>query len=224
MTGITEEMALLVAIGAVVLAAGIGFFVGRRSGTTRERVLELESEVSRQSEEIANYKQAVDGHFDKTASLFVSMAGSYKELFEHLSSGYDELSTGSTRELFRERVAALLPGAPGEAVVAADEAAQDAATAEAQAEGAGAATAEAAESPADTAVQESLQGEAAAAAAAAEAHAEPEAAGSATEATAPEVEADSGDASIQLGEADAPSEEATGGTAEEGRRETANSA
>ena len=39
------------------------------------------------------------------------MAGSYKDMFEHVSSGYEKLSTGSARELFQQRVDALLIGA-----------------------------------------------------------------------------------------------------------------
>jgi len=41
------------------------------------------------------------------------MAGSYKDLFEHLSSGYEQLSSGSARQLFRDRVVSLLVGNAG---------------------------------------------------------------------------------------------------------------
>lgn len=108
----TEQMGWVLAIAAVILAAVIGFFVGRRSGSSKERIEELETEVTRQKEEISIYKQEVESHFDKTATLFVSMAGSYKDLFEHLSSGYEKLSEGSARELFKERVASLLLEGP----------------------------------------------------------------------------------------------------------------
>jgi len=40
----------------------------------------------------------------------VSMAGSYKDLFEHLSSGYEKLSDKSARDVFRERVDTMLMG------------------------------------------------------------------------------------------------------------------
>ncbi|MGL1832363.1 ZapG family protein [Rhodocyclaceae bacterium SMB388] len=108
----TEQMGWILAIAAVIVAAVISFFVGRRSGSSKERIEELETEVTRQKEEISTYKQEVESHFDKTATLFVSMAGSYKDLFEHLSSGYEKLSEGSARELFKERVAALLLDGP----------------------------------------------------------------------------------------------------------------
>jgi len=104
----------------VLVAAGLGFFFGRaRSGGMKERLREAEEALGRKDSEIAAYRREVDAHFDKTASLFVSMAGSYKDLFEHLSSGYEKLSEGSSRDLFRERVATLLIDAPRETVQAA---------------------------------------------------------------------------------------------------------
>lgn len=104
----------------VLVAAGLGFFFGRvSSGGMKERLREAEEALGRKDSEIAAYRREVDSHFDKTASLFVSMAGSYKDLFEHLSSGYEKLSEGSSRDLFRERVATLLIDAPRETVEAA---------------------------------------------------------------------------------------------------------
>lgn len=102
----------VVAVVAIVVAGVIGFFIGRQTGGTKQRIEELESELESQKEEIRGYRKQVETHFDKTATLFVSMAGSYKELFEHLSSGYEKLSAGSARELFKERVTALLLDGP----------------------------------------------------------------------------------------------------------------
>src|SRR5690606_3294510 len=97
----------------VLAAAGLGFFFGRvGAGGMRQRLREAEDALARKDAEIAEYKREVDAHFDKTATLFVSMAGSYKALFEHLSSGYERLSAGSSRDLFRERVPTLLFAAP----------------------------------------------------------------------------------------------------------------
>lgn len=113
----TEDTWWLVGIVAVLAAAVIGFFVGRNSGGARKRVEVLEEEVSRQKEELADYRREVESHFDQTATLFGSLAGSYKELFDHLSSGYEKLSGGSARQLFRGKVGGLLLG--GTAVAAA---------------------------------------------------------------------------------------------------------
>lgn len=107
----TTEQIWMGVILALVLVAGFGgYFIGRALGGSGSREAELEAEVARQKAEVAGYKQSVESHFDKSATLFVSMAGSYKELFEHLSSGYEKLSEGTARELFKERVDSLLVG------------------------------------------------------------------------------------------------------------------
>lgn len=108
-----EQTIWTIAIVGVIAALVIGFLLGRvnRSGG-RQRVAELEAEIHRHEAEISEYKREVDAHFDKTASLFVSMAGSYKNLFEHLSGGYERLSPGATRDLFKERVTSLLIDGP----------------------------------------------------------------------------------------------------------------
>jgi uncharacterized protein len=100
----------------VLAAAGLGFFFGRVSNSgMKERVREAEEALGRKDSEMAAYKREVDAHFDKSATLFVSMAGSYKALFEHLSGGYEKLSEGSSRDLFRQRVATLLLDEPSAA-------------------------------------------------------------------------------------------------------------
>ncbi len=104
----TQQLWWMVGIVSVVLAGAIGFLLGRRGQGDRLRLAELEEEVERQKEEIAGYKREVESHFDRTASLFTSMAGNYRELFDHLSSGYEKLSGGSARDLFRQRVDAVL--------------------------------------------------------------------------------------------------------------------
>lgn len=93
----------------VVAAAVLGYFFGRVStGGMKQKLRETEEALERKDSEMAAYRREVDAHFDKSATLFVSMAGSYKAMFEHLSSGYESLSDGSSQDLFRQRVATLL--------------------------------------------------------------------------------------------------------------------
>ena len=135
----TMEAWWALGIGGAVVAAVIGFLIGRMSGGPKKKVEALQSELARAREENSRYRKEVDAHFDKTATLFVSMAGSYKTLFEHLSSGYEKLSDGSARDLFRERVGALLPGS------AAGQATMDAATGDGEHPGEATPTADATE-------------------------------------------------------------------------------
>lgn len=150
----TEQTAWLAAVAAVLAAAIIGFFVGRRRSGGRQRIEELESEVRRQADEIEGYRKEVAEHFDQTATLFVSMAGSYKELFEHLSSGYEKLSSGSARSLFQQRVDALLLGSARAADKLLDGAAVAAGAAAASSAAAGGDLAEAEMAPAAAAAPE----------------------------------------------------------------------
>lgn len=108
----------LVTIVLIVVALAIGFFVGRgQAGSAKQKNSELEAEVERHKAELAAYRREVDTHFDETTSLFVSMAGSYKALFEHLNSGYEKLADGERRHVFRERIATLLMDGRQEPVV-----------------------------------------------------------------------------------------------------------
>ena len=97
-------------IGAAALAGLlVGWLLGRAGGGSKERHLaQLEEELKAERARMHEFRHQVDAHFDRTASLFASIAGSYKELFEHLSSGYDKLTTTPTRDRLRERVGGLL--------------------------------------------------------------------------------------------------------------------
>jgi uncharacterized membrane-anchored protein YhcB (DUF1043 family) len=109
----------------VVIALVLGFLIGRYAGGPRKKADQLAAELEQQKEAAAEYRKAVDRHFDETATLFVSMAGSYKALFQHLSSGYEKLSDGSARDLFGERVHSMLLGAEAEQAKLAEAAAGD---------------------------------------------------------------------------------------------------
>lgn len=98
----------------VVIALVLGFLIGRYAGGPRKKADQLAAELEREKEAAASYRKAVGTHFDETATLFVSMAGSYKALFQHLSSGYEKLSDGSARDLFGDRVHSMLLGVEAE--------------------------------------------------------------------------------------------------------------
>jgi len=119
-------------IVAALVSLFLGFLVGRFAGGPRKRADQLAAELEEKKDEAARYRQEVDAHFDKTATLFVSMAGSYKDLFEHLSSGYEQLSDKSARDVFRDRIDAMLVGStPEHRMIAESEPASIASAAEA---------------------------------------------------------------------------------------------
>lgn len=109
---------------AVALAAGGGFLVGRNTGGQHRRLQEIEAELARRNQEMADLRAEVESHFGRSATLFASLADGYRDLFKHLSSGYEKLAGGSARELFRGRVdTTLLAGATGSADMTPDRAA-----------------------------------------------------------------------------------------------------
>ena len=110
---LNEMIAILIV--AVIVAAVIGFIIGRRMNIDNQeaiRQLNAEHELQLQAKqaEIDSYHNKVNEHFDKTASLFVNMAGSYKDLFDHLSAGYDQLGELGMDKKLPDRAGALLDG------------------------------------------------------------------------------------------------------------------
>ncbi len=108
-----EMIAILLV--AVIAAALIGFIIGRRMNIDNKeaiRQLNAEHELQLQAKqaEIDSYHNKVHDHFDKTASLFVNMAGSYKDLFDHLTAGYDQLGELGMDKKLPDRAGALLDG------------------------------------------------------------------------------------------------------------------
>jgi hypothetical protein len=110
----TTTIWTLFALG-IVFAGLIGFAVGRRQapgGTAQMKEMEdiHEQELAQKQLELEAYQQQVHDHYNKTANLFKGMAGSYKELFDHLSVGYEQLGNLSDQRILPERAGALLDG------------------------------------------------------------------------------------------------------------------
>jgi hypothetical protein len=110
----TTTIWTLFALG-IVFAALIGFAIGRRQapgGTVQLKELEEQHELELQQKqlELEAYQQQVHEHYNKTANLFKEMAGSYKDLFDHLSIGYEQLGDLSDQRVLPERAGALLDG------------------------------------------------------------------------------------------------------------------
>lgn len=99
----------------LIFAALIGFALGRRQspgGSAQLKEMEdlHEQELAQKQLELEAYQQKVHDHYNKTANLFKDMAGSYRELFDHLSVGYEQLGDHSDQRVLPERAGALLDG------------------------------------------------------------------------------------------------------------------
>ncbi|MGC9456000.1 MAG: ZapG family protein [Halothiobacillaceae bacterium] len=110
----SDPVLWIVAVLVVAAAAVVGYFMGR-GNPDRQRVDTLEKQLAAQSEEMTRqqqdmekYRHEVSEHFDRTAELFVDMAGSYRALYEHLSAGYDTLGAKPGQRVLPDRPGALL--------------------------------------------------------------------------------------------------------------------
>lgn len=76
---------------AVFFAVGgiAGYFIARQIKDKRTRQLEQNLETARN--ELGNYRQDVNRHFLKTSLLFNKLTDDYREVYEHLASGAQNL-------------------------------------------------------------------------------------------------------------------------------------
>jgi uncharacterized membrane-anchored protein YhcB (DUF1043 family) len=105
----------LTLILAIIFAGILGFIIGRRKAPGGQDEInslmqQYEQQLSQKNNELEAYQQLVHEHYDTTADLFKNMAGSYKEMFDHLSTGYEQLGNLSDKRVLPERAGALLDG------------------------------------------------------------------------------------------------------------------
>lgn len=84
-------MIWLTAIGCLAGGILIGVIIASRLGTSPARVQELENQIRELKDTHNNYRENVSDHFSMTAELFQHMTESYKEVYQHLASGAQEL-------------------------------------------------------------------------------------------------------------------------------------
>lgn len=88
------EMSWLWGIGiaGVVIgtACGIGIGLLLRSGH-RQRVAELENELAQLQSDFDGYREKVNQHFLTTSELVQKMTDSYRDVYEHLATGSEQL-------------------------------------------------------------------------------------------------------------------------------------
>lgn len=88
---------------ALVVCFALGIVLGRFMAPGTEKARRLEQERDEARAELKRYRDDVRSHFEKTASLFNQVTGTYRQLYEHLAEGSERLGTGeSARLLERE--------------------------------------------------------------------------------------------------------------------------
>jgi uncharacterized membrane-anchored protein YhcB (DUF1043 family) len=81
--------------GIICLALGIvlGVMFSRRAGGNSSRIKELESQIIAIEERHEQYKGDVSEHFDVTSELVQQMTQSYRDVYQHLAMGAQDLCT-----------------------------------------------------------------------------------------------------------------------------------
>ncbi len=84
-------MIWLVAIGCLAIGVVVGVVIASRISSSPSRVRELESQIRKLKESHTEYKDSVSDHFSMTAELIQHMTESYREVYQHLASGAQDL-------------------------------------------------------------------------------------------------------------------------------------
>ena len=84
-------MIWLVGIGCLALGVVIGVVFSTKLNTSGSRVQALESQIRELKETHDNYREGVSDHFNMTAELVQQMTESYKDVYQHLAHGAQEL-------------------------------------------------------------------------------------------------------------------------------------
>ena len=90
----------LVAIGCLAIGVVVGVVFASHLKTSPSRVQELENQIRSLKESHGEYRDSVSDHISMTAELVQHMTESYKEVYQHLASGAQDLcSTEVARKL-----------------------------------------------------------------------------------------------------------------------------
>lgn len=84
-------MIWLVAIGCLAIGVVVGVVIASRISSSPSRVRELETQIRKLKESHTEYKDSVSDHFGMTAELIQHMTESYREVYQHLASGAQDL-------------------------------------------------------------------------------------------------------------------------------------
>ena len=86
-------MIFLMAIVGLAVGVVIGALFANRLNISPSRVQELENQIHSLKENHDEYRDSVSDHFSMTAELVQHMTESYKEVYQHLASGAQDLCT-----------------------------------------------------------------------------------------------------------------------------------
>lgn len=84
-------MVWLIAIVSLAVGMVIGAMLASRMNVSPSRVQELENQIRNLKESHSDYRDSVGDHFAMTAELVHHMTESYREVYQHLAAGAQDL-------------------------------------------------------------------------------------------------------------------------------------
>ena len=81
----------IIAIGCLAIGIVAGVVFASRLNTSPSRVQELENQIRALKESNNEYRHSVSDHFSMTAELVQHMTETYKEVYQHIASGAQDL-------------------------------------------------------------------------------------------------------------------------------------
>ena len=86
-------MIWLTGIGCLALGVILGVLFSKRAGVNSTRIKELESQIIAMEERHEQYKGDVSEHFDVSSELIQQLTQSYRDVYQHLAMGAQDLCT-----------------------------------------------------------------------------------------------------------------------------------
>lgn len=87
-------MLWLTAVGCLAVGIAIGFVLAGRTTSNPQKISDLEQQLQDLQRSHARYREEVSEHFSMTAELVQQMTDSYKDVYQHLATGAQELCSG----------------------------------------------------------------------------------------------------------------------------------
>ncbi len=90
---------------AIVLVAlfgiglGCGIFMGRNKDDSGDKIKQLQGDLEQAKVDMDAYRKQVGEHFGQTAELFNKMTSDYRDLYQHLAGGAQQLCDSSVPQI-----------------------------------------------------------------------------------------------------------------------------
>lgn len=103
-------MVWLSAIGCLAIGIVIGFVIAGRTKAAPSKVTDLEAQLEELQRSNTRYREEVSNHFSMTAELVQQMTDSYRDVYQHLATGAQELCSGEVANKLLPTSSDNMPG------------------------------------------------------------------------------------------------------------------